>query len=278
MSTKSDIFQPNRVLRGDCIAGMREMPAGIVDLVITDPPFAIDFKAQRSNYNRTGSRVLEGYREINADDYAAFTHEWMAGVKRVLKESGSVYIFSGWNNLKDILVAADDLGFVTVNHIIWKYQFGVVTKRKFVTSHYHCLFLCKNDSQRKFFPYARHGKDERTASGGSAHYKDKEDVWIIKREYWNGDKKTPTKLPRALVEKILAYSSEPGDLVFDPFMGSGQAAVISKLNGRQFFGFEIVDEYHDFITERLESGRYRIAADDEETDDAETEAAGSLFL
>lgn len=257
----------DRVLLGDCITGMQEMPDAIVDLVITDPPFAIDFKAQRANYNRTGSRVLEGYREIEAKEYAKFTHEWMSGVWRVLKDSGSVYIFSGWNNLKDILVAADDIGFTTVNHIIWKYQFGVVTKKKYVTSHYHCLFLCKDDSKRRFYPFARYGKDERCDAGGSAHYKDKEDVWVIKREYWHGDKKTPTKLPRELIEKILAYSSAPGDLVFDPFMGSGQAAVVSKLNGRRFFGFEIVDEYHKFIVERLESGRYRIDADDAATDE-----------
>lgn len=267
-------FEINRVVHGDCIAGMQGTPPGIVDLVITDPPFAIDFKAQRSNYNRTGSRVLEGYREIDVEDYAAFTRGWMQGVWRILKDSGSVYIFSGWNNLKDILIAADEIGFTTVNHIIWKYQFGVVTKRKFVTSHYHCLYLCKDNAKRKFFPYSRHDKEERTSCGGSAHYKDKEDVWYIKREYWTGDKKTPTKLPRALIEKILAYSSEPGDLVFDPFMGSGQVAVVSKLNSRHFFGFEIADDYFDFIVERLNSGRYRIAADDEI---AANEAEASLF-
>lgn len=262
--TSDSPFEPNRVCLGDCIDGMREMPAESVDLVITDPPFAIDFKARRGNYNRTGSRVIDGYCEIHADDYAKFTQRWMEGVWRVLKETGSVYIFSGWNNLKDILVSADSIGFTTVNHIIWKYQFGVVTKRKFVTSHYHCLFLCKEDRKRRFFPFARFGKNERSTNGRSAHYKDKEDVWIIKREYWAGDKKTPTKLPRELIEKILSYSSEPGDLVFDPFMGSGQVAVVSKINSRRFFGFEVVPEYYDFINERLSSGRYRITADDEE--------------
>jgi len=107
------------------------------------------------------------------------------------------------------------LGFITVNHIIWKYQFGVVTKRKFVTSHYHCLYVCKNDEKRKFFPYSRYGKEEDDKNGGSLHYKDKEDVWIIKREYWTGDQKTPTKLPAELIKKILMYSSEEGDIVLD---------------------------------------------------------------
>jgi len=66
---------------------------------------------------------------------------------------------------------------------------------------------------------------------------DKEDVWSIKREYWTGDQKTPTKLPSELIEKILEYSSQKKDIVFDPFMGSGQVAVVSKKKGRQFLDF-----------------------------------------
>jgi site-specific DNA-methyltransferase (adenine-specific) len=169
-----------------------------------------------------------------------------------------MYVFSGWNNLKDILNALDAVGFTTVNHIVWKYQFGVVTKRRFVCSHYHCLYVCKNERRRRFFPYARYGKQERDDEGRSLHYRDKEDVWTIKREYWHGDEKTPTKLPLEIIEKILKYSSEEGDVILDPFLGSGQVAVVSKMLKRQYVGFEIVKEYFEFARERLESGRYRI--------------------
>lgn len=147
-------LQLDRIYNMDCLEGMALLPTDSIDLIVTDPPFAIDFKAQRSNYNRTGGRVLEGYNEIAARDYPAFTRAWMAGAYRVLSPSGSAFVFSGWNNLKDILVAADEAGFTTVNHIVWKYQFGVACKRRFVTSHYHCLFLCKDDAKRKFYPYA----------------------------------------------------------------------------------------------------------------------------
>lgn len=248
----------NKIYNMDCIEGMKYIPDNTIDLVITDPPFAIDFKAKRNNYHRTASRVIEGYNEIPKEEYYNFTLNWMKEVYRVLKESGSMYVFSGWNNLKDILVAIDELGFITVNHIIWKYQFGVVTKRKFVTSHYHCLYVCKNDEKRKFFPYSRYGKEEDDKDGGSLHYKDKEDVWIIKREYWTGDQKTPTKLPAELIKKILMYSSEEGDVVLDPFLGSGQVAVVSKMLNRQYIGFEIVKEYYEFAKERLDKNAYRI--------------------
>lgn len=248
----------NQIYNMDCVEGMRVLPDNKIDLVVTDPPFAIDFKAKRSNYNRTQSRVLDGYNEIARDNYYRFTLSWMKEVYRILKESGSMYVFSGWNNLKDILIAFDECGFIVVNHIIWKYQFGVVTSRRFVTSHYHCLYVCKNDEKRKFFPYARHSKGAKNSEGGSLHYEDKEDVWFIKREYWHGDQKTPTKLPAEIIEKILSYSSEEGNVVLDPFLGSGQVAVVSKMLKRRYIGFEIVKEYYDFAKERLEKGTYRI--------------------
>jgi len=237
---------------------MKTIPDETIDLVVTDPPFAINFKAKEANYNRTASRVLSGYNEINVEDYYKFTNDWMCQVKRILKKSGSMYVFSGWNNLKDILTALDVNGFTTINHIIWKYQFGVVTAKKFVTSHYHCLFVCKNDKMRKFFPYSRFKKNAKTSDGKSLHYRDKEDVWIIKREYWTGDDKTPTKLPAEIIKKILQYSSEKNDLILDPFLGSGQVAVISKMLGRKYLGFEIIKSYYDFAYKRLEKNVYRL--------------------
>ena len=248
----------NNIYNCDCIQGMKSVPKNKIDLVITDPPFAINFRAKKANYNRKQSRVLEGYNEISSEDYYDFTLEWMSQVHRILKESGSMYLFSGWNNLKEILMAIDDIGFHVVNHIIWKYQFGVVTKNKYVTSHYHCLYVCKNDKKRKFFPFKRFSKDAKSEDGHSLHYQDKEDVWEIKREYWTGDKKTPTKLPAEIIEKILFYSSKKNDVVLDPFLGSGQVAVVSKMHGRQFCGFEIVKDYYKFAKKRLDKNIYRL--------------------
>ena len=252
----------NNIYNYDCIEGMKSISRNKIDLVITDPPFAIDFKAKKANYNRTQSHVIEGYNEISPENYPDFTLNWMSEVYRILKESGSMYVFSGWNNLKDILSAIDEVGFHVVNHIIWKYQFGVVTKNKFVTSHYHCLYVCKNEKKRKFYPFKRFSKNAKSDDGHSLHYKDKEDVWEIKREYWTGDKKTPTKLPAEIIKKILSYSSKKGDLVMDPFLGSGQVAIISKMNERQFCGFEIVKDYYKFAKKRLDKNVYRFDVKD----------------
>ena len=247
----------NDIYNLNCIDGMKLIPKNKIDLVITDPPFAINFKAKKANYNRTQSRVLEGYNEISPENYYDFTLKWMSEVFRILKDSGSMYVFSGWNNLKDILTVIDDVGFTVVNHIIWKYQFGVVTKNKYVTSHYHCLYVCKNAKKRKFYPFSRFSKNEKSDNGNSLHYRDKEDVWEIKRVYWTGEEKTQTKLPLEIIEKILGYSSKKNDVILDPFLGSGQVAVVSKMNERQFCGFEIVSDYYKFAKKRLKSNTYR---------------------
>ena len=251
-------FSLNKIYNQNCIDGMKDIPDNKIDLVITDPPFAINFKSKKANYNRNASRVLSGYNEIESKNYYNFTYNWMSQINRILKKSGSMYVFSGWNNLKDILTALDENGFITINHIIWKYQFGVVTSKKFVTSHYHCLYVCKNNNERKFFPYSRFDKNAKTTDGKSLHYNDKEDVWNIKREYWTGDEKTPTKLPAEIIKKILEYSSEEKDVVFDPFLGSGQVAVVSKMLKRKYIGFEIVKEYYNFAKKRLEKNVYRL--------------------
>jgi site-specific DNA-methyltransferase (adenine-specific) len=228
-------YRPDQVYLGDALDLLRDLPSGSIDLIVTDPPFAIDFRAQKLNYNRTGSNVLPGYREVHSGDYGLFTHEWINEAFRVISPSGSMYVFSGWNHLKDILSGLDDAGFITQNHLIWKYQFGVFTKKKYVTSHYHVLYVLKDKMHYTF------NKVE--------HYP--EDVWEIRREYWKGRKKTATKLPSEIVRKILRFSSNPGDLILDPFLGSGTVAVTAKEMGRHFIGFEVVEEYFSFAARRI---------------------------
>lgn len=233
----SQYYKTNNIYLGDCIDLMKNIPAGFCDLVITDPPFAIDFKKTKMNYNRKDKNVLEGYCDIKSDKYYDFTISWMTQAKRILKNTGAIYIFSGWNNLKDILNALDVLKFTVINHIIWKYQFGVFTKKRFVTSHYHLLYAVMNPKKYTF--------------NKIDHYP--EDVWVINREYWTNKEKTPTKLPIALVEKIINYSSMEGELVFDPFLGSGTVAAAAKKLGRAYMGFEIVEKYFEFARRRIDN-------------------------
>ncbi len=247
----------NVIHNENCVQGMQKnIDEKSTDLIITDPPFAIEFSGKKANYNRDFDKVIDSYQEINKEDYSVFTMNWITEAKRILKDSGSMYVFSGWNNLHIVESCLESLGFKLVNHIIWKYQFGVNCTKKFISSHYHILYVCLDEKKRKFFPYCRHDKGDKTIKGRNARYADMEDVWLISRENWTGMQKTATKLPGELVKKIIQYSSEKGDLIVDPFSGSGQVAWFSKKMERDYICFEIDKDTFDFSQRRITENKY----------------------
>jgi len=219
---KLNEFERDTVYFMECIEGMERLPATSVDLIVADPPFGIDFDGKSSVYNRDEALVISGYEEAQGS-YAEFTKKWMNQLPRIMKEDASAYVFSGWTNLGAILTGADNAGLTTLNHLIWHYPFGVYTKRRFVTSHYHMVLLVK-DPKAYFF-----NKIENYP----------EDVWIVKRKYRTGLAKNGTKLPLDVVARCINFSSRPGDIVLDPFMGNGTTAVAAKSAFRHFIGFEI---------------------------------------
>lgn len=207
-----------------CVEGMREIPSDSIDLIIADPPFGIDFNGKEKFYGRDSEVVMEGYVDVDSENYRSFSLEWIGELYRILKDTGSCYIISGWTKIEDVLYAARKAGLQYVNHIVWKYDFGVFATKKYVTSHYCIPFLVKNP--KKYF-YNRWD-----------HYS--EDVWIINREYnVDKEKRNGNKLPTELIKRMIDYSSKPGDLVLDPFMGNGTTAVVSKGTFRHYIGFEL---------------------------------------
>ncbi|TFG06110.1 site-specific DNA-methyltransferase [Candidatus Thorarchaeota archaeon] len=213
---------------------MREVPKGGVDLVIADPPFGIEFDGKSGAYNRDGNLVVDGYEEIDGD-YPAFSESWIGEAARLLKRTGSMYIFSGWNNLEFVLRGARLAGLHLLNHLVWQYQFGVFTKRRFVSSHYHILLLVKDEDNYFFNKLENYPQD----------------VWRIKRSYRAGQSKNSTKLPLKLVQKCIDYSSAPGHIVLDPFMGNGTTAVAAKGAWRHFIGFEMNLQMEELMASNL---------------------------
>jgi site-specific DNA-methyltransferase (adenine-specific) len=205
----------------DNIGGMKKLQAESIDCIIADPPFGLSFTGRESIYNRDRRFVRNGYREIE-NDYQKFSDTWIRELPRVMKKTATAWIFSGWTNLFDILNALKKTELNLINHIIWRYQFGVFTDRKFVTSHYHLLFLAK--SKDYYFNKIMHYPL---------------DVWEINRTYWKGEVKNATKLPDEVVQRCVDFSSRPGNLVLDPFMGNGTTALVAKGSFRHYLGFEL---------------------------------------
>lgn len=221
----------------DCLKGLKSIENESIDLVIADPPFGIGFTGKYETqrfYNRDSSKVVDGYHEIDPEDYISFSEAWISEIYRVLKETGSAWIISGWTNLRHVENAIARAGFETINHLIWHYAFSPRTERKFSSSHYDLLYVCKNPKKRFFNliePYPL-------------------DVWIINR-VWSTGLKNGTKLPIALVQRMIDFSSRPGEIILDPFMGNGTTAQAAKGSFRHFLGFEINEKVKEIIAQNV---------------------------
>jgi site-specific DNA-methyltransferase (adenine-specific) len=229
-------FKQDAVYFIECIEGMKQLPKDSINLIVADPPFGIDFDGKSGVYNRDENLVIGGYEEANGS-YPEFTEQWMTQLPRIMRKDASAYVFSGWTNLNDILNGANEAGLTILNHLIWHYPFGVYTKRRFVTSHYHILLFVK-DPQTYFF-----NKIENYP----------EDVWIVKRKYRTGLAKNGTKLPLEVVARCIDFSSKPGDIVLDPFMGNGTTAVAAKAAFRHFIGFEVNKKLKTLLSHEIAS-------------------------
>jgi site-specific DNA-methyltransferase (adenine-specific) len=207
---------------GNCIDDNNKIPDESVDLGIHNPHFG-----ESDGYN-----------------YENWTCEWLNEAKRVLKDTGSMYVFIEHTNLRYLLNAANKLNLNEINHIIWQYNSSVYTKNKFITSHSHILYYNKsNDIQSTFNICCRFGSQK---NDDSLLYKDLEDVFAI-------NKKNKNKIPEELIRKLILYSSNPGDLVCDFFMGNFTTAYTALKLGRDIIGYEINENSYDYHMEKLAS-------------------------
>ena len=242
----------------DCVAGAKKhLKNNSIDLIITDPPYGIEGDKLHKHYNRNEKYVIDGYVEIPKKDYEDFSLKWILEAERVLKPGGSMYIISGYTNLVDILNALKKTSLKEVNHIVWKYNFGVYTKTKYISSHYHILYYIKGKAKHTFNTFSRFSDSEKFDDGRSKNYHDREDVWNIKREYKPGQIKNKNELPQELLKKMILYSSKEKDLICDFFLGSFSTAKVAKGLNRYSVGFEVSKKsfvYQEKVFNNLKHG------------------------
>lgn len=241
----------------DCIQGSTELINNkSIDLVICDPPFGIGESSFSKHYNRNNDKIIPGYVEA-PEDYLDWTILWIEQAKRILKDNGSLFIISGHSSLYDIMTAARINKLFEINHIIWKYNFGVNTKKKFVTSHYHILYYKKDKKSKNTFNlYGRYSYYDKDIKGRSLLYSDIEDVWEINREYDIDKTKNANKLPNELIKKIIEYASNKDDVVCDFFLGNFTTAYVSLKMGRKIIGFEKNKNAYDYHIEKIKDIKY----------------------
>jgi site-specific DNA-methyltransferase (adenine-specific) len=232
----------------NCEAGafLKKLGEETVQCMICDPPFGLGEETFDKHYARDSAQVISGYVSAPKDSksYFEWAKTWICEIPRVLKKDGTFYVVCAWNHVCDIELAIRSTELKIINHIIWKYNFGVATQNKFVSSHYHIL-RCAKVPEPVFYSRAYFDEAERTPSGGSAQYCDMEDVWTIPKEYNPGLKKNINKLPEKLVEKMILYASKAGDLVADVFMGNFTTAYVARKLGRNVTGCDLNPETCD---------------------------------
>jgi site-specific DNA-methyltransferase (adenine-specific) len=224
----------------DCVKGAQKyISDNSIDLIITDPPYGIKANNLDRHYHRQEENILDGYIEVPREKYGSFSNKWIKEAERVLRPGGSLYIVSGYSNLADILNALRDTNLDEKNHIIWKFNFGVHTQKKYISSHYHILYYTKPGGKHTFNTFSRYGPDEKDNESGSLNYQDREDVWFINREYKPGEIRNKNELPIKLITKIIQYSSIEGDVVCDFFLGGFSTAKVALGLNRRIIGFEL---------------------------------------
>lgn len=232
----------------DCVTGMQEhVASGSVDFIFTDPPYGIEGDGLDSHYNRDDSKVIAGYVDVPRARYAAWCQEWITECERVLRPGGSLYIVSGYTNLHHILNALHATGLEEINHIIARYSFGVYTKKKWVSSHYHVLFWARPQARGQVRTFNTHCRFSDTTDS----YNDRLSVQTLPREYKTGEIRNNNQLAEPFIEKFIEYSSNPGDLVLDPFGGSFSTGRAALKLGRRFQGFELNPAAYDYFGKTL---------------------------
>lgn len=238
-----------QVYNQDCVSGMQQhVQDGSVDLIFTDPPYGIDGDGLDVHYHRDESNVVPGYIDVPLSQYAKFSQDWIQECARVLRPGGSLYIVSGYTNLHHVLNALHTTDLQEINHIIAKYSFGVSTKNKFVSSHYHVLFWSKPEK----------GKNKRTFNSNWKYtdqkdsYHDRLTVQDMPRDYKPGQVKNKNQLSEEFIKKFILYSSNRGDTVLDCFGGGLTTARTALRFGRKFIGFELNKNAYDAFVPTLD--------------------------
>lgn len=238
-----------RIFNESCITGLRRhVEDESVDLIFTDPPYGIDGDGLDVHYHRDESNVVPGYIDVPLNEYAQFSIDWIKECERVLRPGGSMYIVSGYTNVHHILNALHATNLVEVNHLIAKYSFGVSTKKKFISSHYHILFWekpAKGKRKRTFNTYWKYA-DQKDS------YHDRLSVQDMPRHYKPGKLKNKNELSESFIEKYILYSSNEGDTVLDCFGGGFSTGRVALRYGRQFIGFELNKHAFDAFGPTLE--------------------------
>lgn len=236
-------MKTNSFILGDAVEVMQTLPNECVDLVATDPPY---------NLGKDYGNNID-YKQWH--EYEVFTEKWLNEVIRMLKPTGSIYVFMGVRFISKLFSIMESKGLLLNGWIVWHYTQGMGRKRGFSPRHEDILYFTKSnkftfnlDKVRIPQKYYRKRNNMLGANPG--------DVWRFSHVHYSNPERQPhpTQKPLALMERVIRASSNEGDLVLDPFVGSGTTCIAANALERKWIGIEINPEYIKMSERRLNQG------------------------
>jgi modification methylase len=249
-----EILPFNVIIQGDCIDEMSKLPDRSVDMIFADPPYNLQLGGDL--FRPEGSRVDAVDDEWDKFDslatYDNFTREWLEQARRVLKDDGTIWVIGSYHNIYRVGALLQDEGFWILNDIVWRKTNPMPNFRgtRFTNAHETLLWCAKDEKARYTFNYRAMkalNDDLQMRSdwvlpicGGSERVKGED-----------GHKAHPTQKPEALLYRILLACTKPGDVVLDPFFGTGTTGAVARRLGRRWLGIERDADYAAAAGERI---------------------------
>jgi len=242
-----------RILPGDCIAAMRALPTASVDLVFADPPYNLQLGGDLNRPDGSHvDAVTDHWDQFDSMAvYDKFTREWLAVARRVLKPDGALWVIGSYHNLFRVGCILQDLGFWILNDIVWRKTNPMPNFRgtRFTNAHETLIWASMGEKARYHFNY----RAMKTLNDELQMRSD----WVLpicsgaERLKEGGKKAHPTQKPEALLYRVLLATTEKGDVVLDPFFGTGTTGAVAKRLGREWIGCEREADYRAVAEKRI---------------------------
>jgi modification methylase len=247
----------NSIIKGDCVSALEALPDHSVDVIFADPPYNLQLGGM---LHRPDQSVVDAVDDewdqfASFDAYDAFTRAWLLACRRVLKPNGTIWVIGSYHNIFRVGATLQDLNFWILNDIVWRKTNPMPNfkGRRFQNAH-ETMIWASRDAKAKSYTF---NYDALKASNDDVQMRSD---WLFpicsggeRLKGDDGKKIHPTQKPEALLARIILASSKAGDVILDPFFGSGTTGAVAKRLGRNFVGIEREQDYIDAASARIDA-------------------------
>ena len=246
----------DRIIQGDCVEEMANLPEKCADLIFADPPYNLQLEGDlwRPNMTKVDGVDDEWDKFGGFEEYDEFTTSWLSACHRVLKDTGTLWVIGSYHNIYRVGRVLMDLGYWILNDVIWVKTNPMPNFRgvRFTNAHETLLWVKKSKKQKRY-TFNHHAM--KVYNDGKQMRSD----WTIpicsggERIKVDGEKAHTTQKPEALLERVISSSSLPGDVVLDPFFGTGTTGAVAKRLGRRWVGIDLDPMYVGVAQARIDA-------------------------